>query len=206
MRPAGQAPLFSPAALHSRLRLNSASLWKNTFALRPIGRPCLFRAFLFAPMGKSLQGWPGQRGQAAGLQPCPALACGFSPVGVAMPCPSSSSLPDRAAFTEAPGREVASPSGSPELHHLPPPPTWAQGPCFLDEETEAQWGEVTSPRPHNKKEKGLRFEPQRPHCLCSWAWSHSGGSSFHTSLALLGLLSLLPQLPCPSSRQLNIPS
>lgn len=37
----------APAALHSRLRLNSVSLWKNTFAPRPTGRLCIFRAFLF---------------------------------------------------------------------------------------------------------------------------------------------------------------
>lgn len=37
-------------------------------------------------------------------------------------------------------------------------------------------------------------QPQRSHCLHSWTLSHSG-SSFHTSLALFRLLSLLASAP-----------
>lgn len=99
----------------------------------------------------------------------------FWPGGSSHSLPSSS-LPDKAAFTEAQGREVASPSGFPELCSL----KLAQLLPFIDEETEAR-GVKSPAQGHTRKRRVLNLnlalsdpiaQPQRSHCLHSWTLSH----------------------------------
>lgn len=126
--------LTSPLSPFSKGRspCRHAQPFKTKFSLTVEKHSCLGptggRAFsehsCFELMEKPPQGWPAV---GAGRSPGAVFsACGFGPVGPATPCPSSFSLPDKAAFTEALGkhatfgREVAPPPPISRASQHPP--------------------------------------------------------------------------------------
>lgn len=123
----------SPCLQHCCFRLNLASLWKNTLAPWQTGSLCIF----IVPV---LNGWkiPAGMARVAGGRRLPGSRCSRLVVlalrGPAPPClsvPASQtkqlSLGLRGG-TPCWGREVAAPSGFPELHSTPE--SWHRHPCL----------------------------------------------------------------------------
>lgn len=130
----------SPCRQHCCFRLNLASLWKNTLAPWQTGSLCVF----IVPV---LNGWkiPAGMARVAGGRRLAGSRCSRPVVlalrGPAAPCPSCSSLSDKAAFTGAQGRHAVLGEGgrsslwvSRASQH---PRKLAPSPLFIDEETEA---------------------------------------------------------------------
>lgn len=218
-------PSLSPrtvahATLQSWLRLNSASWWKTAPAHGWLGGWACSERSCLELMEKSRQGWPGQRVQEAVLESCSrpvVLAHGVEPFSA---CLLPASLTKRVSLRL---REGAPHSGGGGIslwvsHH---PPKMALSPPFIDGKTEAERGDVTSSRPHSRKEEDLGYlqlalsdpaaQPPEAHSLRSWAlpcWACSGrgspehrGSSFCQLSLFWGSSAFWPQLRCASSRQ-----